>query len=101
MRPAEPCARPGRRQARARAAGRIAQLFRSGAAPLPRRRSRTRTRRRMMRDKPTRKHGTVAFALLVAASVGLAGCGDHVGKKQAAVTPTKLAITASEAGKQL
>jgi plastocyanin len=54
-----------------------------------------------MRDKLTRKPSMVAFALLVAASVGLAGCGDHVGNKQAAVTQTKLAIRASEAGKQL
>jgi plastocyanin len=55
----------------------------------------------MMRDKLTRKPSMVAFALLVAASVGLAGCGDHVGNKQTAVTSTKFAITASEAGKQL
>ena len=54
-----------------------------------------------MRDKLTHKSSPVASALLVAASVGLAGCGDHVGNKQAAVLPTKLAITASEEGKRL
>jgi len=54
-----------------------------------------------MREKLTRKPSMVAFGLLVGASVGLAGCGDHVGNKQAAVTPTKFAIKASEVGKQL
>ena len=53
-----------------------------------------------MTDKLTHKSSMVAFALLAAASVGLAGCGG-VGNKQAATTPTKFAITASEAGKQL
>ncbi len=53
-----------------------------------------------MREKLTRKPSMVAFALLVGASVGLAGCG-AVGNKQAATTPTRFAITASEAGKQL
>jgi plastocyanin len=55
----------------------------------------------MMRDKLTRKPGMVAFALLVVASVGLAGCGGSVGNNQAAAPPTKFAITATEAGKQL
>jgi hypothetical protein len=53
-----------------------------------------------MRDKLTSKPSMVASALLVAASFGLAGCDAYVGNKQA-VTPTKLAITANEAGKQL
>ncbi len=53
-----------------------------------------------MRVKLTHKPSVVAFALLVAASVGLAGCGGG-GNKQAATTPTEFTITASEAGKQL
>jgi plastocyanin len=53
-----------------------------------------------MTDKLTHKSSMVAFALLAAASVGLAGCGG-VGNKQAATTPTTFTITASEAGKQL
>ncbi|SRR5712691_6932975 len=52
-----------------------------------------------MRVKVTHKSGVSAVVLLVAASVALAGCGDHVGDKQAS-TPTKVAITATEAGKQ-
>jgi plastocyanin len=54
----------------------------------------------MMRDKLTYKLSTVACALLVAASSVLAGCGD-AGDKQALRTPAKLAIRASEAGRQL
>ena len=53
-----------------------------------------------MRDKLTRKPSIPALGLLVAASVGLVACGDD-GNKQAAATPTKLAVTATEAGKQL
>ena len=52
-----------------------------------------------MRNKVTRKPGVSALVLLVAGSVALAGCGDHVGAKQAAM-PTKVTITATDAGKQ-
>ena len=52
-----------------------------------------------MRDKVTRKPGVSALVLLVVGSVALAGCGDHVGAKQAAM-PTKVTITATDAGKQ-
>ena len=52
-----------------------------------------------MRVKVTHKPGVSALALLGAATVALAGCGGHVGDKQAAM-PTKVAITATEAGKQ-
>ena len=54
-----------------------------------------------MRDEVKREPGVPALALIVVASIGLAGCGDHLGDKQAAATPSKLAITATEAGKQL
>lgn len=54
-----------------------------------------------MRDKLKQTSGAPALALIVVASIGLAGCGDHFGDKQAAATPSKLAITATEAGKQL
>ena len=54
-----------------------------------------------MREKFRHKPSMPALALLVVGSVGLAGCGDHVGDKQAAATPTKFPITASEAGKRL
>jgi hypothetical protein len=53
-----------------------------------------------MKDELTHKPGVSALALLVVASIGVAGCGDHVGGKEAA-TPAKFAITATEAGKQL
>jgi len=53
-----------------------------------------------MKDELTHKPGVSALALLVVASVGLAGCGDNAGGKEAA-TPAKFAITATEAGKQL
>jgi plastocyanin len=49
-----------------------------------------------MRDKLS----LPALGLIVAASIGLAGCGGKVGNKQAAA-PTKFAVTATEAGKQL
>ena len=52
-----------------------------------------------MRVKVTHKPGGSALALLGAAAVAQAGCGGHVGDKQAAM-PTKVAITATEAGKQ-
>ena len=52
-----------------------------------------------MRVKVTHKPGVSALALLGAAAAALAGCGGHVGDKQAAM-PTKVAITATEAGKQ-
>jgi plastocyanin len=55
----------------------------------------------MMRDKFTYSRSMPTLALLAAASVGLAGCGEQVGDKQAAASPTKFAITATEAGKQL
>lgn len=48
----------------------------------------------------TRSLGGPALALIVAASVGLTACGNDVGDKQAAA-PTRLALTATEAGKQL
>ena len=41
-----------------------------------------------------------ALALIVAASVGLTACGNDVEDKQAAA-PTRFAVTATEAGKQL
>lgn len=53
-----------------------------------------------MRDKLTGKPSMPALALLLATSVGLGGCGDNAGDKQAAATPTKFAVTATEAGKQ-
>lgn len=53
-----------------------------------------------MRNKLTRKPSMPALALLVATSVGLGACGDNAGDKQAAATPTKFAVTATEAGKQ-
>src|SRR6266542_775780 len=100
MRPAEPVLgsadiKPGTRSRPGRS-----PLQRSGAAPLPRTFSHTNPEEKLMREKLTRKPSMVAFALLVGASVGLAGCGG-VGNKQAATTPTRFAITASEAGKQL
>jgi hypothetical protein len=42
-----------------------------------------------------------ALTLIVAASIGLAGCGGNVGNNQAAAPPTKFAVTATAAGKQL
>lgn len=53
-----------------------------------------------MRNTRTRKVSMPALALLLAASVGLAACGDDDGAKQAAPIPVKLAVTATEAGKQ-
>ena len=53
-----------------------------------------------MRDKLTGKPSMPALALLLATSVGLGGCGDNAGDKQAAATPTKFAVTATEVGKQ-
>jgi len=53
-----------------------------------------------MRAKLKQKSGA-PLALIVVASIALAGCGDRLGDKQAAATPSKLAITATEAGKQL
>jgi plastocyanin len=52
-----------------------------------------------MRDNFTHKSCIVRLALLAAGAVGLVGCGDQAGDKQGA--PTKFAITATEAGKQL
>jgi plastocyanin len=54
-----------------------------------------------MRDKLTTKLSMPALALIVAASIGLAGCGGIVVNKQAAATPTRFAITATEVGKRL
>jgi plastocyanin len=54
-----------------------------------------------MRDKLITKLSMPALPLIVAASIGLAGCGGNVGNKQAAATPTKFAVTATEAGKHL
>jgi plastocyanin len=53
-----------------------------------------------MRDKLITKLNRPALPLIVAASMGLAGCGGNVGNEQAAA-PTRFAVTASEAGKQL
>jgi hypothetical protein len=53
-----------------------------------------------MRDKLTREPSMPALALLVATSVGLAACGDDERNEQAAATPKKVAVTATEAGKQ-
>ena len=50
-----------------------------------------------MRDTLTRKPGMLGFALLLAGAASLAGCGGHAANKQAATTPTKFAITATEA----
>jgi plastocyanin len=55
----------------------------------------------MMKHKFTRNRGVPTLVLFVAGSLGLAGCGGLFGDKQAAATPAKLTITASEAGKQL
>lgn len=52
-----------------------------------------------MRDKLTRKPCMPALALLVAASVGLAACGDD-GNEQAEAATKMVAVTATEAGKQ-
>jgi plastocyanin len=54
-----------------------------------------------MRDKLISKLRVPALALIVAAPIGLAGCGGFIGNEQAATTPTTLAITATEAGKRL
>ncbi|MEP6976442.1 MAG: hypothetical protein ABI948_00155 [Thermoleophilia bacterium] len=54
-----------------------------------------------MREKLTHTLSMPALALLAVASVGLAGCGGNGGNGQAAVTPTKFAIAATEVGKQL
>src|SRR5436190_15561540 len=99
MRPAEPCARLGRHQAGHAQPTRSLSSAEIGLL-LPRTFSHTNPEEKLMREKLTRKPSMVAFALLVGASVGLAGCG-AVGNKQAATTPTRFAITASEAGKQL
>ena len=48
----------------------------------------------------TRSLSGPALALIVAASVGLTACGNDVGDNQAAA-PTRFAVTATEAGKQL
>jgi len=53
-----------------------------------------------MRDKLTRKPCMPALALLVAASVGLAACGNDERNEQAAAATKKVAVTATEAGKQ-
>ena len=54
-----------------------------------------------MRNKRTHKPSMPTIGLLAAAAAVLAGCGDHVGTRLAGATPAKLAITATEAGKQL
>jgi hypothetical protein len=53
-----------------------------------------------MRDRLTLKRKIPALALLVAASVGLPACGGDDDDTQAAATPKKVAVTATEAGKQ-
>jgi hypothetical protein len=45
-------------------------------------------------------HKGIPALALIAASVGLAACGDDDEREQAAAIPTKLTITASEAGRQ-
>ena len=54
-----------------------------------------------MGHKLTRRLSGPALVLIVAASVGLTACGNDVGDKQAAAAPTRFAVTATEAGKQL
>jgi plastocyanin len=54
-----------------------------------------------MRNNFTSKPSMPGLALLAVAAVGLAGCSGQVVDKQAAATPTKFSITATEAGKQL
>jgi plastocyanin len=53
-----------------------------------------------MRDRLTPKRKIPALALIVAASVGLPACGDDDEDKQAAAAPKKVAVTATETGKQ-
>jgi plastocyanin len=54
-----------------------------------------------MGRKLTRGLSGPALILLVAASVGLTACGNDDGDKQEAAAPTRFAVTATEAGKQL
>jgi plastocyanin len=54
-----------------------------------------------MGHKLTRGLSGPALILVIAASVGLTACGNDVGDKQAAAAPTRFAVTATEAGKQL
>jgi plastocyanin len=49
----------------------------------------------------TRRLSAPVVVLIVAASVGLTACGNEVGDKQAEAAPTRFAVTATEAGKQL
>jgi plastocyanin len=54
-----------------------------------------------MGHKLTRRVSGPALVVIIAASVGLTACGNDVGDKQAAAAPTRFAVTATEAGKQL
>jgi plastocyanin len=49
----------------------------------------------------TRGLGGPSLILIVAALFGLTACGNDVGDKQETAAPTKFAVTATEAGKQL
>lgn len=52
-----------------------------------------------MRDELTRNPAMTVLALLSAAALGLAACGDD-GDEQAATTPARVAITATEEGRE-
>ena len=54
-----------------------------------------------MGHKLTRRLSGPALVLIITASVGLTACGNEVEDKQAAAAPTRLVVTATEAGKQL
>jgi plastocyanin len=54
-----------------------------------------------MGHKLTRRLSGPMLVLIVAASVGLTACGNDVEDTQAAAAPTRFAVTATEAGKQL
>jgi plastocyanin len=54
-----------------------------------------------MGHKLTRRLSGPGLVLIVAASVGLTACGNDVGDEPAAAAPTRFAVTATEAGKQL
>jgi plastocyanin len=54
-----------------------------------------------MGHKLTRRLSGPALVLIIGVSFGLTACGNDVGDKQEAAAPTRFAVTATEAGKQL